>query len=69
MNENKSYIPDIEYNVLQGDLERDGFMDEYAMQMYTEKIIPVGTTDTEDGNGYYYKGVAHNSIFVVNNGA
>ena len=69
LDENKTYIPDIEYNVLQGDLERYGIMDEYAMQMYTEKIIPIGTTETEDGNGYYYKGVAHNSIFVVNNGA
>jgi len=66
----KSYskIPDMEYNVLQGDLQMVGAMDEYSMQMYTEGIVPIGTTDWEDANGHYYKGIAHNSLIVLNDG-
>ena len=64
----KEYIPDVEYNVLQGDLERVNLMDEYTMQFYTEQIIPTGTSDKEDSNGYYYKGIAHNSVVVLQEG-
>ncbi len=67
--ENKSYIPDMEYNVLQGDLQSSGVMDEYAFQMYTEGVVPIGTTVWEDANGHYYKGVAHNSVILLNDGA
>ena len=61
----KSYIPDIEYNVTQSYEESNGVMDDYAMQIYTQNIIPLGTTDAEDNTASYYKGVGHNAILVV----
>ncbi len=57
------YIPDIEYNVTQG--EANSMHVNYGLQSYTQNIIPVGTTDEQDASGNYYKGINHNSTLVV----
>ena len=57
------YIPDVEYNVTQG--EANSMHINYGLQSYTQNIIPVGTTDEQDVSGNYYKGINHNSTLVV----
>ena len=63
----KTYVPDVEYNVVQSDVRSDGVMDDYMMQSYTRNVIALGITEEEETTAHY-KGVAHNTVYVVNNG-
>ena len=68
LSEAKTYMRDIDYNVTQPEKldyhAGSDALDGYGMRSYTEKIIPLGTTDYEDENGWGYLGISHNSLAV-----
>ena len=64
--ETAEYVPDVEWNVSQSYINAAGNMHEHAMQMYTEKIIPLGIEEEKETNGHYYEGIAHNSTKLIN---
>ena len=67
--EAKTYTRDITYNVTQPENldyhAGSDALDGYGMRSYTEEIIPLGITEDEEKDGYYYKGIAHNSVLVL----